>query len=85
MKGTTSKGFEYDIEEKVFDNMELSDAFAKENEPGSPARICELILGEEQKNRMFDYFRLSDKRVPMKEIEETMVEIINAFTEAKNS
>ena len=49
VKGTTSAGFEFELDEKVLDNMELVDAVAESEEnPTAVSQVCLLLLGKAQ-------------------------------------
>jgi len=64
--GKTASGFEYQIPETAFDNMELVDAIAEcsGDNPFASSRMVSLVLGTEQKKRLYDYLRTEDGRVP---------------------
>lgn len=86
MKGTTSKGFEFEIEDKNLDNMELVECLAGvDKDPLLFPKVCELLLGREQKKKMYDFYRAEDGRVSIKEITAAVGEIFNTSDESKNS
>lgn len=87
MKGVTKSGFSYEISEDVFDNMELVDtiADATENDPVAVSRLVRLVLGTEQRKRLYDHLRTEDGRVPTKAVFETVGEIFVSFGQGKNS
>ena len=52
MKGKTSTGFEFDIEDERLDDMELVDIMAEIDEnPLLMPKLCKMLLGEEQKKK----------------------------------
>ena len=66
MKGKTSTGFEFDIEDERLDDMELVDIMAEIDEnPLLMPKLCKMLLGEEQKKRLYDHLRSDDGRVPI--------------------
>lgn len=75
LKGKTSTGFHFQIEEGALDNYELVEALADiETDPLSVTKVVTLLLGKEQKEKLKEHVR-NDKGVVtttalMKEIEE---------------
>lgn len=86
MKGTTTKGFEFEIAEEVLDDMELVDYVAGvEENPLLLPKLCTKLLGEEQKKMLYDFYRTKDGRVPIQEVSDAITEIFSVNTEIKNS
>lgn len=83
-KGKLKSGFEYEIDESVMDNMELVDALAegREDDPLAISKICRLILGEENRKRLYETVRTEDGRVPLKEISSAIKELFEQFGES---
>lgn len=84
MKGTTKSGFEYEIAESAFENMELIDALAEaggEN-PLAISKVCLLVFGREQRDRLYNHLRQKDGTVPFMEVSNTISEIFTAKGEA---
>ncbi|MDO4393105.1 MAG: hypothetical protein Q4C80_01660 [Bacillota bacterium] len=54
IKGTTKTGFEFEIDENVFDDWELVEAFREieRGDDGLIVDVVEQILGIEQKNAL---------------------------------
>lgn len=79
--GTTSSGFKFSLAETAVDNMELLDALAdaSDNDPLAISRVLTLLLGKEQKQKMYDALREEDGRVPIAKVNEEIVEIFRAF------
>ncbi len=77
MKGIATNGFEYEISETVFENMELIDALAEagEENPLAISNVCLLVFGKEQRNRLYDSLRLEDGTVPFMEVANVISEI----------
>ncbi len=79
LKGKTQSGFEFEIDQKKMDNMELLDAIAEiENNPLAISKVVKTILGESQRKALYDHLRTEDGRVPTKAVSEEIVEIVTA-------
>lgn len=86
MKGKTSTGFEFDIEYERLDDMELVDIMAEIDEnPLLMPKLCKMLLGEEQKKRLYDHLRSEDGRVPIEATTNAIQEIFNSPGDLKNS
>lgn len=86
MKGKTSTGFEFDIEDERLDDMELVDIMAEIDEnPLLMPKLCKMLLGEEQKKRLYDHLRSEDGRVPIEATTNAIQEIFNSLGDLKNS
>lgn len=86
MKGKTSTGFEFDIEDERLDDMELVDIMAEiEENPLLMPKLCKMLLGEEQKKRLYDHLRSEDGRVPIEATTNAIQEIFNSPGDLKNS
>ena len=81
MKGKLKNGFEFDIDEKALDNMELIDAMAEaqEDDPGKFSKATLLLLGKEERKRLYDHLRADDGRVPIQSVADSFVEIFQAL------
>lgn len=87
-KGTTSTGFNYDIDQDNMDNMELLEELAKfsESNPLPLPKICEYLLGAEQKQAFYEHLRKVDGRVSMRRANEEIEEMFTQIGETgKNS
>ena len=86
MKAKTSTGFEFDIEDERLDDMELVDIMAEIDEnPLLMPKLCKMLLGEEQKKRLYDHLRSEDGRVPIEATTNAIQEIFNSPGDLKNS
>lgn len=86
MKGKTSTGFEFDIEDERLDDMELVDIMAEIDEnPLLMPKLCKMLLGEEQKKRLYDHLRSEDGRVPIEATTNAIQEIFSSPGDLKNS
>lgn len=87
VKGTTKSGFEFEFDELRLDDMEFIElaAEADTNVTLLP-KLLNMVLGEEQKRRLYDHLRAEDGRVPIQAIGDAMEEIFDAAgDQAKNS
>ncbi len=89
IQGTTKSGFAYELQDDAMNNMELVDAMAELDDGGHPfalSRVCLLLLGRDQRKRLYDHIRTEDGRVPPKAMGEEIADIIRGFGEqGKNS
>ena len=81
----TSTGFVYKINENALNNFELLDLFAEVDEnPLLLPKVIKLLLGEEDKKRLYDHVRLEDGTVPVDKISNELMEIITGNNNIKN-
>ena len=86
IKGKTKSGFEYAIEEKTLDNMELIDAIAESIEnPVGMSKVISLLLGKEGKKKLYDFFRNENGCVPIEPVNLAVAEIFDQVKDIKNS
>ncbi|MCD8207802.1 MAG: hypothetical protein LUD72_07685 [Bacteroidales bacterium] len=87
VEGVTTSGFKFSGDEKVMDNMELIDALADLDSGNTLAmsKVCKLVLGDDTRKELYDHLRTDDGRVPPKEVEKELLEIINFYQEGKKS
>lgn len=86
LTGTTSTGFNYEISEAQLDNMELLDALA-EADAGkllAISRVCDLLLGKEQKKKLYDHCRTEEGTVPTGALSKEILDIIQNQDQGKN-
>lgn len=87
MQITTNSGFCCDIDPDVLNNMELVDALADIQSGNGLAypTVCLLILGRRDRARLYDHLRNEAGRVPTKDVDREMTEIMQALGKpAKN-
>ena len=90
MKGKTSSGFEYEIDDEVKDDMELLDALIEldEGEPAGIKKATLIMLGQEQKNALYEHCRKQNGRVSASMVIAEFKEILDSAqetnTELKN-
>ena len=86
MKGKTSTGFEFDIEDERLDDMELVDIMAEIDEnPLLMPKLCKMLLGDEQKKRLYDHLPSEDGTVPIEATTNAIQEIFTSPGDLKNS
>ena len=83
---TTKNGFVIDIDEEVFDDMEVVDLLAEvEENPLVTSKLLTKTLGKDGKKAMYDFVRNDKGRVPSGAAMELFEEILNlAGEEVKN-
>ena len=85
IKGTTTSGFEFTINKKNLDNMDLVDALADLGDGANLAivKVVRLLLGEAQKKKLYDYVRDDSGIVPQEKINTEVTEIFAICNEDK--
>ena len=85
IKGKTSSGFEFAIEEHVLDNMELLDTIVEADEnPAALTKVVKMILPMEQQKALYNHLRTEHGNVPIMAVAKEMAEIFSYNTEGKN-
>ena len=85
VSGETESGFVFNIEVERLDNMELIDALAElEDDPLQMSTVIRLLLGKEDKKRLYDHVRTDEGMVPSRLIEKELREIFTLSQELKN-
>lgn len=87
IRGKTSTGFEFEIDEMKLDDMEFLDALSEVDEnPLKFSKIIKMMLGEEQRSRLYDHLRTEDGRVPVDAANAAIIEIMEySKDDTKNS
>lgn len=86
ISGVTKNGFAFEIKDERADNMELIDALADIDDGNllAVSKVLTLLLGPEQKKKMYDFVRTEDGIVSAQTVSEMIVEILAAKKETKN-
>ena len=85
VSGETESGFVFNIEVERLDNMELIDALAElEDDPLQISTVIKLLLGKEDKKRLYDHVRTDEGMVPGGLVEKELGEIFTLSQELKN-
>ena len=76
--GKLENGFEYEIDENTFDDMRFLDALAEatDGDPLAASRMCNMLLGKEQKKKLYSTLAQEDGRVPVEETLNCIVKIM---------
>ena len=84
IKGTLKSGFEFGIEEDIFDDFELVELYAAVNEnPIYLGKLAEKLLGKDQKKALVEHLR-RDGKVHTSDMMHALMEIEEALPAAKN-
>lgn len=85
IKGTTSTGFQFEIEKNLLADAEFLELFADVQEGGQGAMktfaLLRKALGEAQKKRLYDHCRNDDGIVPVEELKTEIADIFAALNE----
>ena len=87
LTGTTSSGFNWQIEEDALDDMELLDALA-EIDAGkleAASAACLHLLGKPQRTALYDHLRDENGRVRISAVSTELGEILLAMKDGKKS
>ena len=84
MKGKTSSGFEYELDEAALDDYELL-CEMDEGDMTKTISVLNRLLGTEQKERLKEHLRMENGRVPASEMMNEIGEIFGNIKEGKNS
>lgn len=86
LKGKTSSGFEFELEDEVLDDYELLENLRKvdEGDNGCLIKVVDQLLGEEQKKRLKEHVRTEKGRVSAKKLLEEVSEIFQSCNAGKN-
>ncbi|MCD8087131.1 MAG: hypothetical protein LUE22_00885 [Oscillospiraceae bacterium] len=81
IEGVTRSGFAFAVDELVADNMELVDALADSSDenPLAISTVCKLLLGADQRKRLYEHLRTEDGRVPLSDVSDALVDVLNSF------
>ena len=86
LKGKTKSGFEYEIPDEALNNFELLEALSEvEGNPMKLPLVVTLLLGSEQKKRLFDHLRTETGVVPTDIVSNEILEIFTGGNQGKNS
>lgn len=82
MKITTESGLKLDIDENIFDDMELIDALAelKEN-PIAISTVVKMMFGAEGKKQLYEHCRNEKGRVETARVNDEIADIFRKMTE----
>lgn len=81
-------GLELEVNEQSLNNMELLDALEEmtEGDELSMSKVVKLMLGKENRKKLYDSIRHKDGRVPLEDVDKCLTEIMMLLGEqGKNS
>lgn len=85
IRGKLSSGFEFGLDENVFDDFELVELYAKvAKNPIWVGDLAERLLGVEQKKALVEHLRKEDGKVHTTDMFNALKEIEDAIPAAKN-
>lgn len=85
IQGKLKSGFEYKIEESALNNMELLDLIVEvDQNPLAISKVVKMLLGEEQRNNLYDHLRTEKGNVPVVAVSEAVAEIFQSSNQGKN-
>lgn len=85
IEGKTTTGFEYKIEVKRLNDMELLEVFAElDTNPVALPRALEMLFGAAGKKALYDHVRTKSGEVPIDSIEKELSEILSSVDLLKN-
>ena len=86
LKGTTSTGFAYEVEEDVLDDYELLEILheADKGSAGAMIEVAEQVLGKEQKEALKNHIRNEKGKVSAIRMIEEVMEILKSGDKGKN-
>lgn len=85
IRGKLSSGFEFHLDENIFDDFELVELYAKvAKNPIWVGDLAERLLGVEQKKALVEHLRKEDGKVHTTDMFNALKEIEDAVPAAKN-
>lgn len=86
IRGKTTSGFEYELEEELLDDYELLESLCEIDEGNGEeiVAVVKKLLGEEQKNRLKEHIRTEKGRVSAQRLFEEVSEILKSNDTGKN-
>lgn len=85
IRGKLSSGFEFGLDENIFDDFELVELYAKvAKNPIWIGDLAERLLGAEQKKALVEHLRKEDGKVHTTDMFNALKEIEDAIPAAKN-
>lgn len=86
LEGKTKSGFEFSIPDEALDNMELIETLAGvDKNPLLLPRLVTQLLGEDQKQELYDHLRTDSGVVPVTKVSDEIMEIFQSDQQVKNS
>ncbi len=85
--GKTSTGFEFEVFANVMQNAEFLELFAdvQDGENLKIFKLVKLVLGEDQKKKLYDHIRDEDGDVSIDDLADEVREIFETISAAKET
>lgn len=86
IRGKTTSGFEYELEDDAFDDYELLETLRKidKGESGCIVDMVNMLLGVKQKQNLKEHIRKENGKVSASKMLEEVMEIFKKEEEGKN-
>ena len=86
VKGNLKSGFAFEIDVEALNDMRFVEALADVEKNGlALPKVCEMMLGREQKERLYEHLQDENGRVPIEAVNSAIIEIMTtAGKETKN-
>lgn len=86
LRGKTESGFAFEIDEEILDDYDFLELLCQidEGETSLTIKMVDMLLGEEQKEKLKNHVRTKSGRVSAKRLLAEVMEIFNATKEGKN-
>lgn len=85
IKGTTKSGFNFELDDDLFDDFELVELYAKvDKNMIYLGDLAEKLLGAEQKRALIDHLREKNGKVRTSDVIAALTEIETAIPASKN-
>ena len=80
ISGVTRSGFAFEVDEAVANDMELFEALCDLDNGDATAvvPVCRIILGK-QKKALYDHLRRDNGTVPIEDVSDAIMEVIEAL------
>lgn len=87
MKGKTSSGFEFEIDEKKLNDMRLLDMIVDlaNGDAMQLSPVVVKVLGKDQRERLYEHLEEKEGRASIERVSEEVAEIFSAGRSGKNS
>ena len=84
-KGILECGFNYEIDESVFEDMEFLDALTEMAENGLKfSTVVKMLFGENQRAKLYDHLKSRGIRPTIDVVSDIVMEIMTSSAEGKN-
>lgn len=86
VKGKTESGFEFELNEQALTDFRLLDLLSEieDGNVSSSVKAIKFLLGDEQKEKLYDFCKNEDGFIPADEVIKVFGEIMNSCKQTKN-